>query len=143
MNYQEVKTLKQQVYYCLERWPDTRNSDITLMIQVWITFYPNQTIGGECSAVRFCELYDLPREDNVKRVRAHLQNDKHLFPPTLWEVARQRGYQEDEWRTALGYPTKATARTPTPSWIPPSLQTPVIEETAEEKQTTLFDFINK
>ena len=66
------------------------------------------------------DLYWLPREDNVKRVRAFWQNDKKKFLPTVLEVAIARRINEDEWRVAMGYPTKATTGTPTPSWTPVS-----------------------
>lgn len=121
MNYQDIKTLKGQVEYCLRAYPETRNSDITLTIQIWREFYPERMRKlGERMAVELKDLYDLPREDNVKRARAYFQNDKKLYLPTELSIAKRRGILEDEWRVAMGYPTKATTDTPAPSWTPPS-----------------------
>ena len=117
INYRQIKTLKGQVEHCLKNYPDTRNSDITLTIQIWREFYPEKVIG---EAVALKDLYELPREDNVKRARAYFQNDKKLYWPTSLEIAKKRGILEDEWRVAMGYPTKATTGTPQPQYTPPS-----------------------
>lgn len=98
-------TLKEQIKIVLTEVPETRNSDITLMIEVWKRFYPEKTIAGECAGVRFEQLYDLPREDHVKRVRAAF-NAKGEFMPTDIKVAEARGINEDRWRKALGYEPK-------------------------------------
>lgn len=121
MNYRQIKNLKMVVHDMLRDIPDTRNSDIALTIAIWRKYFPQriESFNGD-EFIRLRDLYDLPREDNVKRVRAFWQNDKRLFLPTQWPVARARGFNEDEWRVALGYPTVATTGTPTPSWTPPS-----------------------
>jgi len=48
-------------------------------------------------------LYALPTQDDVKRLRAKIQNVNKLFPPTNEKVALKRHWQEEEWRKALGY----------------------------------------
>lgn len=139
MNYKEIKTLKGQVKYCLEEYPETRNSDITLTIAIWKVFFPQHLFkvdglretDGVQQAILLKNLFELPREDNIKRVRAHFQNDKKILLPTVWEVAKGRGIAEDEWRVAMGYPTRITSGTETPSWVPPS------EVKGEEVQNTL------
>ena len=60
-------------------------------------------------SVMLKELFELPREDNIKRIRAKIQNDEKRLLPTKWEVARKRGILEDEWRVAMGYPSKNCA----------------------------------
>lgn len=60
--------------------------------------------GSEKYFVNVESLFDLPREDAVKRIRAQIQNDDGLFPPTNWEVANKRGFEEIAWRRSLGYP---------------------------------------
>lgn len=123
MEYREIKTLKKQVEHCLRQYPLTRNSDITLTIQLWRVFYPHKIkmsmSRGE--AVALSDLYHLPRESNVKRARAYIQNERKMYLPTELKVALKRGILEDEWRVATGYPTKETAGTEKPSWTPPSL----------------------
>lgn len=102
------KNLKAQVEYCLETYPETRNSDITLMLRIWETYYPSRIKTGASGekGVWLKDLYDLPREDNIKRVRAKFQNELNRYLPTDWKVAQQRKIEEDKWRVAMGYPPK-------------------------------------
>lgn len=99
---------------CLRNIPETRNSDVTLMIEIWKRYFPHKLFSPERLAVRLCDLYDLPREDNIKRVRAQF-NSEGKYYPTDWKVAKARGLKEDEWRVALGYPAKAATVHPTKS----------------------------
>lgn len=129
MQYAAIKTLKQRVKAILQDFEDTRNSDITLTIRLWNTFYPDKICGmavGEqgqkIDFVALDDLFKLPREDNIKRCRAYWQNTHKLFPPTVWEIAKKRGMLKDEWRVALGYPTEESAGTDKPKWNPPSQQ---------------------
>ena len=96
------KTLKGQVHHCLSQFKDTRDDDITLTIRLWREFYPALVTNG---IVALTSLYELPREDGIKRYRAHFQNDKDLFLPTKIEIAKKRGINEDVWWRELGYHT--------------------------------------
>lgn len=104
-------TLKEQIKIVLTEVPETRNSDIALMVELWRRYYPEkiQTLDlglrNERPAVALADLYDLPREDHVKRVRAAF-NAKGEFMPTDIKVAEARGINEDRWRKALGYEPK-------------------------------------
>ena len=100
-----MRPLKEKVIYCLKKYPETRNSDIKLTNAVWVDFYQGFLFrDGEGSwCVRLLSLYSMPREDDIKRVRATIQNKKHLFLPTDWEVAKQRKIKEEVWRSYLGY----------------------------------------
>lgn len=122
MNYKKIKNLKQAVHDILRDTPATRNSDVLLTIEVWRKFFPKVIKMGqsEKEGIWLEDLYWLPREDNVKRVRAHWQNDMGMFLPTEWVIAKARKIAEDEWRVAMGYPTKDTTGTRQPSFIPPS-----------------------
>ena len=103
----QLKRLDEQVRYCLERYEATRNSDITLMIAVWKCFYPsriNEKLGYE--AIALIDLFELPREDNIKRIRAKIQNVEHLYVPTTFEIAKKRGFLEKDWRQYLGHDTE-------------------------------------
>jgi len=104
-----VKNLKEKVKHCLEKYPETRNSDIKLTNAIWYEYYRNKLFldyrdnsSGDL-AVRLKDLYNLPREDEIKRIRAYFQNDKKLYLPTSWEVARRRKWKEEEWRSIMGY----------------------------------------
>lgn len=118
MHYGNIKDLKNQVKYCLENFEETRNSDITLTIQIWKEFYKEYIKKGQYGdeGIWLKDLYELPREDNVKRARAYWQNSKNMFLPTDPKIAKKRGILEDEWRVAMGYPTKESAGTGQPSW---------------------------
>ena len=86
------RELKKQVEYCLKYFPDTRNSDVTLMIKIWKMYYPHKvlvskkldSLGGtiEQFGINLDSLYDLPREDHIKRYRAKFQNDEMKYLPT-------------------------------------------------------------
>ena len=111
-----IKNLKAKVLAVLESNPETRNSDIALTIELWRRYYPNTILIGTSGVegVRLKDLYDLPREDNVKRVRAQIQNVEHLYLPTSWEVAKQRKINEDRLREAMGYPPRDKGVQPMP-----------------------------
>ncbi len=101
-----IKTIKKQVEHCLQNYPETRNSDITLMIKVWKEFY------GVSDRILTEDLYGLPREDNVKRIRAYF-NSKGLYYPTNEKVIRKRCIKENEWRQAINKPNKEEIYYPT------------------------------
>jgi hypothetical protein len=156
MEYRKIKDLKGKIESILCDNSEARNSDITLTIALWRRHFPGSIkfldIGlmsdggmevGEYILIK--DLYWLPREDNVKRARAKLQEEareriqtgrtrgnEHYFFPTIEKIAKQRGINQDEWRVAMSYPTRETAGTPKPSWIPPS------EQSKEPEQDTLL-----
>lgn len=98
----------------LRNVPESRNSDITLLIEIWKRYYPHKLKKGASGeeGVWLKDLYDLPREDGVKRIRATFNHEGKYFP-TDWKVAKGRGIKEDEWRLALGYPAKEDTAKPT------------------------------
>ena len=111
-----TKKLKNQVIETLKEQPLTRNSDIALTIAIWKKYHIEKTIGGEGTAIRFSDMYDLPREDNIKRVRAKLQEmalkriedgtatgGEHWYLPTDEKVIAQRQINAVLWKKALGY----------------------------------------
>lgn len=133
MPYREIKNLKRVVEEMLRDNPETRNSDIALTIAIWKRYFPNAILTAQDGReyIRLSKLFDLPREDNIKRVRAFIQNEQKKYPPTEWKIAEQRGMSEDEWRVAMGYPTKGTTGLEHPSWTPPS-------EQSESQQASLI-----
>ena len=103
----DIKKLKDQVEYILKTDEQSRNSDIRLTIQIWKEFYAQKVAYIEREEyVRLRDIFDLPREDNIKRIRAKFQNDLDMYIPTTWKVAQKRGWLRDKWREALGYPVK-------------------------------------
>ena len=93
--------LKDQVEIILKDYPKTRDSDITLMIEIWKKFYKAhiKVASNNEFGIYLSSLYTLPTQERIKRVRAIVQNDEHRFLPTEEKVRRQRRISEDEWKT--------------------------------------------
>lgn len=91
--------LKDKILFCLERYPETRNSDILLTRAVWYEFHNSKLfeMNGK-KAVLLESLMDLPREDHVKRIRAKIQNEEKRFLPTDLKILKQRKLLAEEWR---------------------------------------------
>lgn len=96
---QELKTLKAQILYCLEYYPDTRNSDFELTKRVWRNYYDKfLTLGLNASwYVNIDKLKWLPSQDAIKRLRAKIQNQQMLFLPTDEKVAEARRWRSEVW----------------------------------------------
>lgn len=105
-----LEDLKDQIKEQLQLKPECRNSDITLLIAIWETYY------GVGQSIFTRLLYDIPREDSVKRFRAKLQElaieritsgktigDEHYYLPTSELVAKKRKINSEVWQKALGY----------------------------------------
>ena len=102
-------TLEKKVRAILQQDEESRNDDIRLTQLVWWNYHRDaiQMI-DKVPYVNMRMLHKLPREDGIKRVRAHIQNDLHELVPTRREVAEKRGMNEIEWRNYLNYPTGDT-----------------------------------
>jgi len=91
-----LKNLKKKVEHCLEKYPQSRNSDTKLTNAVWVEFYPEKlnNINGEWS-VPLSNLYHIPSQDAVSRSRRLFQ-EKGYFLPTDPEVTRKRRLKTQE-----------------------------------------------
>ena len=100
------ETLEVKVREMLHNDEASRNSDITLTLKIWRKYYSDIVFRARDGKwyVELLKLFDLPREDNIKRIRAKIQNVEHLYLPTSPAVAKKRGWAIDEWREYLGYP---------------------------------------
>lgn len=97
--------LEKQIIHILAKDKESRNTDIRLMKALWYTFYRpfiHQDLKGRYF-VYFDDYDKLPTHDNIKRIRAKIQNEKKLYLPTRWDVAKKRKLAENEWRKHLGY----------------------------------------
>jgi len=86
-------TLKSEVRHILLNYPATRNSDILLTIQLWKTFHDGQLITGKDGTSKYINietLFDLPREDHIKRYRAFIQNKEGCYLPTDPKILKER-----------------------------------------------------
>lgn len=93
--------LKDKILFCLEKYPSSRNSDIELTTKVWYEFHNSKIkVFDDEQYVKLKDLYDLPREDDVKRVRAKIQNDKFnpRFLPTDEKIINARRQRELKYR---------------------------------------------
>lgn len=106
MSTAKIKNLMAHVKHVLRVMPMTRNSDVELTIQIWKLYRKEFIVelSDGTEAVRLKDLFELPREDNVKRCRAKIQNEEGLYLPTDQAVAEARGIEEEKWRAAMGYP---------------------------------------
>jgi hypothetical protein len=99
-----MKNLKDKILYCLKNNEKTRNSDIYLTIAIWATFYKQDLLIKDNKIfVDVEKLFNLPREDSVKRIRSVIQNEEHLFLPTEKKIRDKRKIKEEEWRSYLGF----------------------------------------
>ena len=91
--------LKSKILHCLEKYPETRNSDIKLTNAVWYEFHNDKIKNFEGrNYVALQDLYDLPREDNIKRTRAKIQNEEGKYLPTEEKILKQRKILEQKYR---------------------------------------------
>lgn len=100
-----TKNLKSKVLFCLANYPETRNSDIELTTRIWKQYHSSKLrlgLGGEV-LVSLKDLFELPREDNVKRYRAKIQNEENRYLPTEEKIAKARKINIELWRKAMGY----------------------------------------
>lgn len=102
-----ILKLKKQVETLLEECPATRDSDQYLTLKIWLKYYPEKLDLSDPANPRiaFKDIMILPREDNVKRIRAKLQNDQLKWLPTKLEVVKKRKINEVVWRARMGIPT--------------------------------------
>lgn len=99
-----LKNLHNVVEWTLSRFPETRNDDAVLTTRIWEQYCRDfvMMLPDGKFAVTLDNIKYLPREDNVKRIRAKLQNEKHLYLPTDPQVRARRQISEEDWRTYLG-----------------------------------------
>ena len=95
-------SLKEKVRYCLENFPETRNSDIKLTNALWIHFYPDKITRNEQNnaLVRLLDLYTLPSQDNIKRWRAKFNQNGEFLPSDI-EVINRRSRNAEVWHEEM------------------------------------------
>lgn len=99
-----IDTLKKRVHKILELYPKSRDSDVMLMLYLWQSYYPSRIHRENDESPKYVylrDIMDLPREDNIKRVRAIIQNVDGEFLPTSKAVAKQRKINEETWKAYI------------------------------------------
>lgn len=94
---EELRTVREQVLWTLERYESARNDDLLLTWIVLRTFH-----GLKMPYVEWQELKSLPKLESIRRVRQKLQNEDGTFPPTDPTVLarRRREWAMKTWATA-------------------------------------------
>lgn len=116
MKTKGIRELKAKVFSILSDYPKSRDSDIWLTIKLWTVYYPTliDRTDPENPKIKLGDILHLPREDNVKRVRAKIQNEDGLFLPESLEVRKQRKISEEEWKS---WATKRELSTATMTFV--------------------------
>ncbi|WP_409252829.1 DUF3800 domain-containing protein [Bacillus sp. SCS-153A] len=90
------KHLTTRVANILNRYPETRNSDITLQIKYWQVYN-----GLTSNFVELNRLYIMERLTSISRARAKIQNEYKLFLADTEVRRRRRTLEEDEKEAQL------------------------------------------
>lgn len=100
LTVQKLNNLNQRVEFVLERYPETRNSDLELQAQVCIQFYPPFETAIYNWRDFVSVMRSLPSLDHIARARRKVirRNNYEKYLPTVQEVAMARKYNEEVWR---------------------------------------------
>jgi len=88
----DFSAMRTRVAGMLNLYPDTRNSDVTLMLKYWETFQPDIY---KPSGILPKDLFKLERSTNIVRVRAKIQNEYGLFQADDKIKGYRRGREEE------------------------------------------------
>jgi hypothetical protein len=99
-------TIPARVAWILNRYPQARDSDVTLQVIFWKTFNHDLLSGP---VVPLENLYKLTRLTDITRARAKIQNEYHIFKASDG-IRRRRGAKEGQERERQiddqpGFPT--------------------------------------
>lgn len=97
------KHLKEKILYVLRKYPISRNSDKLLTVLIWKSYYSHHLYLAKdghyyLNIDKYVDV-DMPNQDDVKRIRAVIQNKENSYLPTSEGVRKQRRISEDNWRT--------------------------------------------
>lgn len=91
-----TSTLREKVAYILNKYPETRDSDITLQLKYWEEF---ENLNGNTISIK--QLYDMEKLTSIVRARAKIQNEFNLFLATSRTRRFRNQREEDEKESAL------------------------------------------
>ena len=111
LTVQKLNNLTQRVEFVLERYPETRNSDLELQAQVCIQFYPPFETAIYNWRDFVSVMRSLPTLDHIARARRKViqKSDYKKYLPTIREVAIARGINEKIWEEYGRQKTISTA----------------------------------
>lgn len=94
------KPLKEIIRDTMRDYPKTRDSDKLLWIFVCKRLL--QAKYGDEGLTFERLLFYLPPQSSVTRLRAVIQNDENMYPPTTKEVASRRLWDNTKWKERIG-----------------------------------------
>lgn len=75
-----TKSVQAKVAKILSEEPETRDSDLHLTIRVFERYYPHFITDG---SIKLTDLFNVPKQYDIQRIRAHIQNTLGLFQASL------------------------------------------------------------
>lgn len=96
------KQLKEQVRLTLEHFPQTRNSDALLIMNLYIEFYHMANPVGHR---KLLEIMEYAKPSDIVRIRQKFNQDKRYLP-TDEKIIRERTKRIKGAREVLGYDVK-------------------------------------
>lgn len=102
MTPKRIDNLKKMVEAFLRDYEDLRNCDVKLQMALLKHKFPHafkQSVDGN----EYVAIWALSRitQDNVKRIRAKIQNEDGLYLPSDPEVRKHRKIKEEQWNQWL------------------------------------------
>lgn len=99
-----IDKLKEKVEIILKNVLRSREDDQYLTLCIWVKYYSDLLFKDESGkyCVRLEDTMKLPKEDNVKRIRAKF-NEQGLYLPTNPNVIKKRKILDKQWKKDLGY----------------------------------------
>lgn len=98
MDIGKLKNLKRCVEWVLDNYPETRNSDVLLTVQLWKSYCADYIIDKEYIKLDNIKLF--PREDHIGRIRRSFQ-EKGRYIPTDRKIFDDRKIQQEFWHSAF------------------------------------------
>jgi len=97
-----------KVKYCLDKYPETRNSDIKLFNSIIVEFpiynkYLHKNEDGTFKkplAINLLDLYEIPKQEDIARIRRKF-NEKGFYLATDPNVIDGRKKRETQWRNRM------------------------------------------
>lgn len=75
-----TKSVQAKVAKILSEEPETRDSDLLLTVRVFERYYPQFITDG---GIKLADLFNVPKQYDIQRIRAHIQNTLGLFQASL------------------------------------------------------------
>lgn len=94
---EDIENLHTTILHFLAKYDDLRNNDISLQLAIIRHKYPHAVWNSKW--VEYVATWALQKvtQDNVKRVRAKIQNEEGKYLPTDPKVRKARRINEEKW----------------------------------------------